>query len=294
MIPKHKMKLVRTYPHLLLACLFHDALEVAAAGRFNPYQDNGGLVSAVAGKDYVVIATDTRMFNEYHLHERNHIRSRLWSAAASSTKLEQNKDDGTFELINNNQNQVWIASSGCNADCDALRRMLRSELHRAHVANECDRRNPDNVAAALAHALYTRRTYPFMSYCVVAGLCDGHGQVYVFDAIGSHEQVAVATAGTGRELLQPILDGKFQSILSRHQEVVVSGEAVEVLKTQQYQPLVTQVSCTSDEAVAILVDAYRSVSEREIGVGDQVVICIVRRNNDEDHSEIVQYPLKKH
>lgn len=48
---------------------------------FEPYQLNGGLVSAVAGRNFAIIASDTRMIGEggYVLESRNHISNRLWS-----------------------------------------------------------------------------------------------------------------------------------------------------------------------------------------------------------------------
>ena len=42
-------------------------------------------------------------------------------------------------------------------------------------------------------------------------------------------------------------------------------------------PVETFVSCSSDEAVSLLVKGYRSVAEREIAVGDNIVVCVIQR-----------------
>lgn len=73
-----------TFSHRLipLACfLFYSCL--TATAEFDPYQMNGGLVSAVAGKDFVVLATDTRLSQEYTILGRRHVSSRLWTPANS-------------------------------------------------------------------------------------------------------------------------------------------------------------------------------------------------------------------
>jgi hypothetical protein len=75
-------------------------------------------------------------------------------------------------------------------------------------------------------------------------------------------------------------------------------------------PVGTHVNCAADEAVALLVKAYRSVSEREIGTGDDLVVCVLRRSarrNTQDDAdsthggddgggfvEVMRFPLKKH
>jgi hypothetical protein len=92
---------------------------------------------------------------------------------------------------------------------------------------------------------------------------DGCGQVYVYDAIGSYKQVAVATLGTGREVLQPILD----RLLACTQQRIVQG--------------------TADRAIQTLCEAYRSVSEREIGVGDNLVLHVTERRGQEVESTCV-------
>lgn len=39
--------------------------------KFDPYIDNGGTIIGLAGKDYVIIASDTRLSNQYMIQSRN-------------------------------------------------------------------------------------------------------------------------------------------------------------------------------------------------------------------------------
>ena len=62
-------------------------------------------------------------------------------------------------------------------------------------------------------------------------------------------------------------------------------------------PVGTHVACDADEAVMLLVKAYRSVSEREIGTGDDLVVCVLRSgagSGDGASVEVMRFPLKKH
>ena len=306
-------------------------ISLTAAQKFEPYQLNGGLVSAVAAKDFVVIAADTRFMGEggYDILSRDHVESRLWMAGDDSSPLslqqqrqQQIVDAAVSSSLSSSlsssssmtpkgatllqslvlpRSPTFVGSAGCNADCEALKRYVQADVRFAVYFGECSaQKHPpvDQVATLLSQMLYSRRGFPFYSFCVVAGLSHDHdnvnssggggGQVYVYDAIGSYEQVAVATSGTGRELLQPILDGKFRT-------VAAPSAAAGMTTTKTTVP--TQVECTSEEAVSILIDAYRSVSEREIGVGDKMVICVVkRRSHPEQGVECHTFtvPLKQH
>eukprot|EP00956_Cyclotella_meneghiniana_P013276 scaffold19059_cov39-Cyclotella_meneghiniana.AAC.3 len=114
---------------------------------------------------------------------------------------------------------ILIGSAGCASDCESLKRRFRLELD----ALECNfssfssssNLGVQSVANLLQQVLYGRRSFPYYAFCVVAGIdnhCDfdsREGAVYVYDAIGSYERVAVGCSGTGREMLQPILDRLF-------------------------------------------------------------------------------------
>lgn len=248
---------------------------------FEPYELNGGLVSAIAGKDFCIIAADTRMIGSggYLLNSRNHLSSRLWSVADSTmindveSSLLSNPEMGTQKRFRLRQAPMMIGSAGCSADCVALQRAVRADLRVASYHGQMILSQPDQIATLLSQVLYLRRGFPYYSFCVVSGMDEnGCGKAFVYDAVGSYEQVAVATGGTGRETLQPILDRLFESVSETK-----------------------QVEGTADQAIQILCKAYRSVSEREIGVGDKLVLHVSEQTTDGDvDCRVIVLPLKEH
>lgn len=335
---------------------------VASKPSFDPYTMNGGLVSAIAGSDYVIIASDTRMSQGYEILTRNHLSSRLWSAVPLNFKdnVDDNFDhddddddvmiqkDGSIILPKNSHDKnnksdeiakkiimiepstiipTFIASSGCATDCEALKRQLRFEINsHLHWNHGMTTLTSSGIANLLGQTLYSRRGFPFYSFCILAGLeydngGKGCGIVHTYDAIGSHEKVAVATAGTGREMLQPILDRFFASVYessnddeNKNNNVILSsslqrdGKAVHASEQRVglklKPPVQTYVTCSSDEAVSLLVRGYRSVAEREIAVGDNIVVCIIKKSkhkHDIHHAseeycemQVLRFPLKAH
>lgn len=192
--------------------------------KFEPYELNGGLVCAIAGKDFCVIASDTRMIGPggYLLSSRNLLSSRLWSVNKSDLmndierSLRENLSDDSdvtsptkhFELP---EAPVMIGTAGCNADCIALQRVIQADVRAASHLGQTTQTRPDQIASLLSQTLYSRRNFPYYSFCCLAGIdTNGGGAVFVYDAIGSYEQVSTAVVGTGRETLQPILDRKFR------------------------------------------------------------------------------------
>lgn len=329
------------------------AVVADASGDFDPYTLNGGLVTAVAGRDYVVLAADTRLIGDsgYNIAERYHVSSRLWAATATAThprtraesivapdgslaidletELRQLQSASGNDEVNGDGNTrgplrllresidafvhqptIWIGSVGCQADCEQLKRTVRADLRAAQYFGEASAAaatTPDQVSVALSQILYGRRTFPYYSFCALAGLSRRHGgQAYGYDAIGSYEQLAVTCAGTGSLLLQPILDRRFRALPPARGAAVpavpsATGEIAPPRRPGSIPP--TQVDCeTPEEAVNILLEAYRSVSEREIGVGDHVVFYSAQRvaaNGDKNQGERVRSkiwtaPLKKH
>jgi 20S proteasome subunit beta 6 len=202
---------------------------------------------------------------------------------------------------------IWIGSCGCQADCEELKRVVQRDLRAASFFGDVigcynghNSVSPDQAAVLLSQILYSRRFFPYYSFCVLAGLHHDCGHVYGYDAVGSYEELAVTCAGQGRDLLQPILDQQFTSI----SRVAVSTAGSTQQRVVGHIPSTVVDCATPEEAVRILLNAYRSVSEREIGVGDHLIFYTVqKRATSADgtrltsyvyHSKIWTSALKKH
>jgi 20S proteasome subunit beta 6 len=271
-----------------------------AHASFEPYQDNGGLVCAVAGKNFAIIASDTRMIGVggYLLESRNHLSSRLWSVeddmimvglertlrsdttgSSRRTKTPISKCLSSSPASTSHA-PIMVGSSGCSTDCSQLQKVVRADIRASSYFGQMSRWDANQVANVVSQTLYSRRGFPYYVFCVVSGLDttemdhEGYcrGKVYVYDAIGSYEQVAVAVAGTGRELLQPILDNLLDCQTTN--DKVVEGSV--------------------DNAMDCLCKAYRAVSEREIGVGDNLVLHVSEKVDGEVHLRVLVVPLKEH
>lgn len=211
----------RNMKKLLMAAFWLIALSQCIAANFEPYELNGGLISAVSGSTFYIVGTDTRMIGSggYLLSSRNHLSSRLWSIDDSNLidNLEESFRSNPLENVISSPLEktfevphapIMIGAAGCTADCVALKKMIRADRRAAsHLGQIAEVVKPDQVASLVSQTLYSRRGFPYYAFCCVAGMSG----VFVFDAVGSYEQVAVATAGTGRETLQPILDRELES-----------------------------------------------------------------------------------
>lgn len=215
---------------------------------FNPYADNGGTIVGVAGKGYVILASDTRLSDGYVIRSRSINR-----------------------LVELDPERLLFAASGCWSDACGLVKVLEAEMD-AHKWDSANRR-PFSVHA-LAHllsmTLYNRRVFPYYSLCVVAGIDDEtrDGALYRYDSIGSFERVQATCAGKGEQLIQPMLDEatKMEESLATW-TIAPSGDAF--LSSPVRHNLGVEAACD------LVVRAFRSASEREITVGDGVELLIL-------------------
>jgi len=152
---------------------------------FNPYQNNEGTVLAIAGKDFVTVATDTRVSAGYNILSRNH---------SKTTQLTEN---------------CVITSAGMVADVETLHKDLLFVVRQYEMQNK---RKPstESLAQKLSHTLYSRRFMPYYAFNLLCGLDkDGMGCVFGYDAIGSYDKLTYGVQGSGSELGAPILDNQF-------------------------------------------------------------------------------------
>lgn len=83
--------------------------------------------------------------------------------------------------------------------------------------------------------------------------------MYSYDVVGSYNRVTAACCGRGQELMQPVLD-QFAS---------------EAPEAGNVPGAPAPLSCV--EAVRVVKEAFLSGSEREISIGDEVEVVVIRR-----------------
>ncbi|KAG1658382.1 hypothetical protein FOA52_010060 [Chlamydomonas sp. UWO 241] len=203
-------------------------------GSWSPYDDNGGTILAVAGEDYCIVAASTRMSTGYSILTRD------------SSKMLQLSP------------KVVIASAGMQADAATLHKNLQIK----NVMYQHNHARPMGVSAVaqlLANTLYYKRFFPYYTFNLVAGLdAEGRGAVYNYDAIGSYERCGYFCQGSGKGLIQPVLDNQLKA---------ASPLLVPAQNTLSNLPL--------DKALDLVKDAFVSAGERDIYTGDQVEILII-------------------
>jgi 20S proteasome subunit beta 6 len=130
---------------------------------------------AVAGKDFVICCTDTRISSGYSILKRNHKKT---------TKLTET---------------CMITSGGMVADIDALHKNLLTRIRIYKMQNKREP-SPESIAKLLSNTLYGRRFMPFYAFNLLAGLdaTTGEGIIYGYDAIGSYQPVNYGCLGSGR------------------------------------------------------------------------------------------------
>uniref|UniRef100_A0A7S4N8E0 Proteasome subunit beta n=1 Tax=Odontella aurita TaxID=265563 RepID=A0A7S4N8E0_9STRA len=175
--------------------------------RFSPYEFNGGTTLAISGKDYAVVAGDTRLSEGYEILTRD------------VTKLHELTD------------RVVLASAGCKTDIDQLWSVLDIKCN-VYKHNHRKTMSVESSAQMLGNTLYGRRFFPYYSFNVLAGVdSEGKGAVYSYDAVGSFERTPFSATGSGQSFLIPLMDNVI-SHKNRNDErrELGSDEVVEIVK----------------------------------------------------------------
>ncbi|KAK2712022.1 hypothetical protein QYM36_010899 [Artemia franciscana] len=152
--------------------------------RWSPYSENGGTVVAIAGEDFVVIASDTRLSEGYSILTRH--QSKLFKLS-----------DGTI-----------LGSTGCWADVLTLTKNIEARM-KIYLHQHLKPMSTSAVAQMLSTMLYQKRFFPYYVSNVLAGIDkDGKGVVYHYDPVGHMEKDVVTCGGTSAPLIQPFLDNQ--------------------------------------------------------------------------------------
>nr|QBH72808.1 proteasome subunit beta type [Eurycantha calcarata] len=175
---------------------------------FSPYAENGGSVVAIAGDDYAIVASDTRL-----------------SAGFSVYTREQSK---LFQL----SDTTVLGAAGCWCDTLTLTRILKARMQMyLHEHQKC--MSTAAVAQMLSTMLYYKRFFPYYVANILAGLDDeGKGCIFSYDSIGHCERSQFRAAGTAGALLQPLLDNQIglKNMENVKKEPISMEKALAVLK----------------------------------------------------------------
>jgi len=151
---------------------------------FSPYDNNAGTILAIAGEDYSLIATDTRLSQGFSIHSRDYPK--------------------TYSLTNGSV----LGSCGFNGDVLTLAKVIEARLQ----VFEKDHQRPmsnSSVASMLSTILYYRRFFPYYTNNIVAGLDEeGKGAIFSFDPVGSYERETYRAKGSASAMLQSLLDNQ--------------------------------------------------------------------------------------
>lgn len=153
------------------------------------------------------------------------------------------------------------------ADRVHLHKMLRAR----HTTYQFDHRKAMStraVAQSLSNTLYSRRFFPLYTFNLVCGLdAEGRGVVFTYDAVGSHEAVAYSCQGSGRELVQTVLDSQLKAASPL------------LLPSQPWR-----ADLPLAKTVDLVKDAFAAAGERDIYTGDLVDILIITNQGIQEDS----------
>ena len=249
-----KMAILRRFLVIVVCCLLRT---ISESNKFDPYVDNGGTIVGISGRNFAIIASDSRLSESYIIRSRN------------VSKI--------FEVSDG----VYLAASGCLSDTLALSNVLR---HNSRLYEWQNERSPTVTVLAhlLATVLYSRRSFPYFSFCAVAGLDEhGCGALYRYDAVGSFERVRAVCCGKGEKLIQPLLDDvtgmEADDSLFAFPRMDGSQSRASLLSTA-FNTATHNLNV--DQACELIVRAFQAAAEREISIGDGIEMCIIQAEED--------------
>lgn len=206
--------------------------------RWSPYDMNGGSIVAIAGEDFAVIGSDTRLSTGYT----------IWT-----------RDQQRIHQVGNN---TVIGQVGFHGDCQFLMKILntRSKMYEFDHGKKLD---TPATASVVSKMLYSRRFFPLYVYNLVVG-CEKdpetgkyRGLVYGYDPVGCYALEPYGAFGSAGPLLQPLLDNQI---------------GYKNMQNPKRLPL------TKERAVSLIKDVFISAAERDIYSGDKAHIVVVDQN----------------
>lgn len=229
----------------------------------NRYTDNGGSTLGITGKDFAILAGDTRSTAGYSINTRY---------APKVFKIGGDDETGAGA-------HIILSVVGFAADGQALKERLDTIVKMYRYQHG----KPMSVKACaqrLSTTLYQKRFFPYYVHAILGGLDEeGKGALYSYDPVGSYEREQCRAAGVAASLIMPFLDNQ---VNFKNQYIPGSGEG-HALEPRKAEPLSRQ------EVEQLVRDAFTSAVERHIEVGDGLQMLVITKDGIEE----IYDPLKK-
>lgn len=212
------------------------------------YTDNGGSTLGITGKDFAILAGDTRMTSGYNINTR--YQPKLYRIG--------DEDDSRIVL-----SVVGFAADGnaLKERLDAIVKMYKYQHGKPISVKACAQR--------LSTILYSKRFFPYYVHAILGGLDeDGTGALYSYDPVGSYEREQCRAAGAAASLIMPFLDNQ---VNYKNQYIPDSGVGHE-LQPRGFEAL------SEEHVVGLVKDAFTSATERHIEVGDGLQMLIIKKD----------------
>jgi 20S proteasome subunit beta 6 len=206
---------------------------------WSPYEMNGGSIMAIAGSDFVIVASDTRLSEGYSILSRENPH------------------------IYNLQDKCELACVGFHGDTLAFTKNLKMRL-RMYEHEHNRKANTNAIAQLISTMLYHKRFFPYYVNPIVAGLDEkGRGSIYSYDPVGSYDREVYRASGSSVALLQPLLDSQLGMKNQSDNYELERG---------------VHVSHSMDYCIKLVKDAFTSAAERDIYCGDTLVIHVTTKD----------------
>ncbi|VDO21656.1 hypothetical protein V3C99_010954 [Haemonchus contortus] len=209
--------------------------------RWNPYSFEGGSTCALAGENFAIVASDTRM-----------------------SQMEINIITRDAEKVHVLNDSIILATSGFYGDVLQLKRVLQSRLHKYRFDYRTDM-SVDLMAELLARNLYYRRFFPYYTGAILAGIDEnGKGAVFSYDPIGCIERIAYSASGAAESMIIPFLDCQIGHVtLSEEAErpPLTLQRAVSLMKDGFRSAAEREIS-TGDKIHLIIAEAGKPIQQQ--------------------------------
>ncbi|TBT99397.1 subunit beta of proteasome [Hamiltosporidium magnivora] len=219
-----------------------ETLKESSNGRFNPYENNSGTTLCIKQSGYIIAACDTRHSGEMNINSRE--MTKIYSI-------------GDFILT----------TTGFYADSYELSIRLKYQINMYEVQHN-KKITIHSGAHLLCNILYSKRFFPYFTFCCLCGFENKIPYIYSYDPVGSYQECSCRCNGSGAGMIQPLLD----SLISK----------------KNWNNCTIQ-DLNDEDGLKLVQKAFEAASERDVKTGDFLEVYIIK----EGEIQKSVFPLRK-